>query len=260
MIDFIKKFLVKRGGKIKYDKLLTSFLSDGKLDADEKQELEKLTKEYGFSREELLEVHKKASTLAFQNIISDCKITDDEKKALEELTNYFGVSQKDFEFDQKAFNKFYTLGLIDKGILPEIKQHDIDIVFKRGEVLHWGCPGAIKKYKTVINRISYGGPTFSVKITKGLRYRVGSVSFSTSSSEHLITEDIGAFWLTNQRIGFKGSRKYFAFPYSKIHAFELTQAGLMISKEGKEAPYIIGLDDYDIPCLMISHILNNDEK
>ncbi len=260
MIDFVKKFFTKREGKIKYDQVLKGFLSDGKLDADEKQELEKLAKEYGFSIEELLDSHKKATTLAFQNIIDDGKITEHEKKALEELMDYFGVSQKDFKFDQKAFNKFYTLGLIENGILPEIQKHDIDIIFKKGEVLHWGCSAVIKKYKRVTNRISYGGPTASIKIMKGLRYRVGSVGFSTSSSEHLVTEDSGAFWLTNQRIGFKGNRKNFAFPFSKIHAFELTQAGLVISKEGKETPYIIGLDDYDIPCMMISHILNDNRE
>ncbi|MBP9760855.1 MAG: hypothetical protein KBD15_01275 [Candidatus Magasanikbacteria bacterium] len=257
MLGFVKKFLTKREGKIKYDQLLKGFLSDGTLEGIEKQELEKIAKEYGFSTDELLDAHKKASTLAFQNIIGDGKITEDEKKSLEELMDYFGISQKDFEFDQKAFNKFYTLGLIEKGILPEIQQHNIDIIFKKGEILHWGCSAIIKKYKRVTNRISYGGTTASIKIMKGLRYRVGSASFSTSSSEHLVTEDSGAFWLTNQRIGFKGNRKNFAFPFSKIHAFELTQAGLVIFKEGKETPYIIGLDDYDIPCMMISHILND---
>ena len=45
--------------------------------------------------------------------------------------------------------------------------------------------------------------------------------------------------------------KNFTFPYSKIHSFELTQAGLEVSKEDKETPYIIGLDDYDVPCMMI---------
>lgn len=256
MIGFVNKFLTKREGKGKYNEILKEYLADGKLDANEKQELEKITKEYGLSHEELLDAHKKASSLAFQNIISDSKITEDEKKALEELTCYFGVSHEDYKFGQKAFNKFYTLGLIDKGILPEIKEHDIDIVFKKGEVLHWGYSAVLKKYKRVTERIQYRGPTASIKIMKGLRYRIGSVKFSTQSSEYLINEDSGAFWLTNQRIGFRGSRKNFAFPYSKIHSFELTQAGLVISKEGKETPYIIGMDDYDVPCLIISNILN----
>lgn len=256
MIGFVNKFLTKREGKGKYNDILKEYLADGKLDAHEKQELEKLAKEYGLSSDELLDAHKKASSIYFQNITSDSKITEEEKQALNELTSYFGVKPEDYKFDQKAFNKFYTLGLIDKGILPEIKNHDIDIVFKKGEILHWGYPAAIKKYKKVTQRISYRGPTASIKIMKGLRYRIGSVKVATESSEFLITEDSGAFWLTNQRIGFKGSRKNFAFPYSKIQSFELTGAGLEIAKEGKEVPYIISMDDYDVPCLIISNILN----
>ncbi|MFH1252749.1 MAG: hypothetical protein V1664_00225 [Candidatus Uhrbacteria bacterium] len=257
MLDFIKKFLTKREGKDKYNKLLENFLSDGKLDDNEKAELEKLIKEYGFSKEELFDAQKRAGSFAFQNIISDRKITDEEKKSLEELMDYFGVSQKDFNLDQKAFNKFYALGLIEKGIFPEIKQHDLDIIFKKGEILHWGCQAVMKKYKKITNRVSYGGPVASIKIMKGLRYRVGSVNFSTSTSEHLVVEDSGAFWVTNQRLGFRGKRKNFSFPFTKIHAFELTPTGLVISKEGKETPYIIGLDDYDVPCMIISQILND---
>jgi len=260
MLDFVKKYLTKREGKTKYNNLLKDFLSDGKLDEKEKKELERLSKEYNITELELLEAHKKGSALAFQSIISDGKITEDEKSALEELMNYFKVSQKDFKFDQKAFNKFYTLGLIDKGILPDIQEHDIDIIFKKGEILHWGCPGALRKYQRVTNRINYSGPTASIKIMKGVRYRMGSIGYSTSSSEYLINEDTGVFWLTNQRIGFRGNRKNFVFPYSKIHAFELTKNGLTILKDGREKPYIIGLDDYDIPCMIISHILNNDKE
>ncbi|PIT88670.1 MAG: hypothetical protein COU29_02795 [Candidatus Magasanikbacteria bacterium CG10_big_fil_rev_8_21_14_0_10_36_32] len=260
MFNFVKNFLTKREGKNKYGKMLVDFLSDGKLDDREKEELKKLSKEYGLEAQELLSAHKKASSLTFKNIISDSKITEDERKSLEELMNYFGISQKDFDFDQKAFNKFYALGLIDKGIMLEIQQHDVDIIFKKGEVLHWGCPAVIKKYKRIANRINYGGLTGSIKIMKGLRYRVGSIGYSTASNEHLITEDVGIFWLTNQRVGFKGNRKNFSFPYSKIHVFELTQVGLLFSKEGKEIPYIVGLDDYDVPCMMISHILNNNKE
>lgn len=260
MLDFVKKYLTKREGKIKYNNLLKDFLSDGKLDEKEKKELERLSKEYNITELELIEAHKKGSTLAFQNIISDGKITDEEKEALEDLMKYFKVSQKDFKFDQKSFNKFYTLGLIDKGILPEIQQHDIDIIFKKGEILHWGCTGALRKYQRVTNRINYSGPIASIKIMKGVRYRMGSIGYSTSSSEYLINEDTGVFWLTNQRIGFRGNRKNFVFPYTKIHAFELTKDGLTILKDGREKPYIVGLDDYDIPCMIISHILNDDKE
>jgi polyhydroxyalkanoate synthesis regulator phasin len=258
MLQLIKNLISKQEGKNKYNKLLKEFLADGKLDDEEKKELEDLMKEYGLKKEDLINAHKKASSLAFKNIIEDKKITEEEKEALEDLMDYFDVEKEDFKFNQNDFNKFYTLGLIDKGILPTIDQHDLDIIFKKGEILHWGCVAHLLKRKRKTNRVSYGGPTASIKIMKGVRYRVGSVGYSTSSTEYLDTDDIGAFWLTNQRMGFKGGKKSFTFPYNKLHAFEATKEGLVIFKEGRENPFLIKIDDYDIPCMIISKILNEE--
>lgn len=256
MINFVKNFLVKQRGSKAYDEKLKEFLSDEKLDDNEKEELKKLASEYNLQEKDLREAHKKACSLTFNEIAKDGKITEEEKIALQELMNYFEVEQKDFNFNQKTFNKFYTIGLIDKGILPEIKVPDLNIIFKKDEIIHWCCPANLIKIKKVSNRINYGGFTGSVKIGLGIRYKVGSLKYSTQSSEFLAIEDTGALWLTNQRIGFKGNRKNFAFPYTKIHSFEASSTAISIGKEGKETPILISLDDYDVPCMIISSILN----
>jgi hypothetical protein len=259
MINFVKNFLTKRKGSKIYDEKLKEFLSDGKIDDNEKKQLKKIANEYSLLEEDLMEAHKKACSLTFNDITSDGKITEEEKKALQELMNYFKIEQKDFNFNQKTFNKFYTIGLIEKGILPEISVPDLNIIFKKGEVIHWCCPASLRKIKRITNRISYKGFTGSVKIGLGIRYRAGSLGYSTQSSEFLATEDTGVLWLTNQRVGFKGDRKNFAFPYTKIHSFEVSSTALSISKEGKETPILVSLDDYDVPCMVISSILNKQE-
>lgn len=215
MLGFVKNYLTKREGVKKYETALKSYLSDNKLDENEKAELEKILNEYGLTKEELLEAKKQAFSLSFEDITSDKKITDEEQQALQELINYFEVSNEDVEFDQKNFNKYFALGQIEKGILPDIKKHDLNVIFKEGEILHWGIAAALKKYKRVTERINYSGPTMSVKIMKGVRYRVGSIKVSSESKEYLITEDVGAFWMTNLRIGFSGQRKNFVIPYNK---------------------------------------------
>lgn len=256
MFGIVKDFLAKKKNLGKYQDVLTQCLSDGKLDSNEKKLLEKMASDLGLEPNNLLSLHKKATSFAFNAITSDRKITEEEKQSLDELMTYFKVETKDFNFDQKTFNKFYALGLIDKGVLPKVSQHDIDIVFKNDEIVHWGCPAELKKFKRITNRVRYSGPVASIKIMKGVRYRIGSVSFKTESSEFLATEDVGPFWITNYRIGFRGGRKNFAIPISKILSFELTSDGLSITKEGKETPYLISLDDYEVPCAIVSHLLN----
>lgn len=266
MLNFIKNFLTNKGsnnqGKkgsenlVKYENLLSSFLSDGKLDENERAELKKFSDEYNLTEAELFNCHSKTTSNAFKNIISDQKITEEERESLELLFNYFGIKKENTNFNQETFNKYYTLGLIDKGILPEIKDHNFNILFKKGEILHWGVDAVLRKYKTVTNRINYAGPIGSIKIMKGVRFRIGSLGFVPSTKEHLIEEDCGYMWLTNKRIGFKGQRKSFTLDFTKLLCFELTNAGLELTKEGKNIPYIIGLKEYDIPCLLIDQIIN----
>lgn len=257
MLKFIKGYLKKKEGQRNYFSKLKHFLSDNKLSDNEKNELKEISEQYGLSEGELKDVQGKALNITYSALSNDRRITEEEKDILQELINYFNLEKKDIKWDHKTFSKFYTLALIDKGVLPEIKDHDLDVFFKENEKLHWACAATLKKVHKVTERVNYRGLGGSIKIMKGVRYRMGSLNVSTGTKESLANEDIGSFWITSTRIGFKGKIKNFTIHYSKILSFELNSNGLMIMKEGKETPYIVGLDDYEVPCAMLSFILNS---
>lgn len=259
--SFVERYFKKRDGLKKYQESISSFLSDSELSVEENDKLGEIQKEFGLSLEDVSSIHKTSVASVFSNISSDKRITDDEKNALEKLLNHFNLSKSDIAFNQDSFNKYYTLALIDKGVLPKIDnaQAEVNIVFKDGEVLHWAVAGSLMKRKKVTTRVNYGGFTGSVKIMKGVRYRVGSIGVSSVSKEILDKEDSGVFYVTNQRIGYMGYRKQFSFPFKKIGSLELRSDGLHIFKDGKEAPYILDLKDYEVALAMISVILNKPE-
>lgn len=256
MFNFVKNYLTKREAKSEYQETLTKFLADGKLDDNEKKQLEELAQKSGLNKEDLLEAQKRACSAKFTDITSDARITDEEKQELEAFMQYFSFSAKDFDFNQGTFNKYYTLALIDKGILPTPQVEGLNLILKKGEVVHWLCGATLKKLKRVTQRVNYSGFTGSIKIMKGLRYRVGSIRIAPEVKEMMIDEDAGNFWLSNQRLGYIGARKHLTLPYNKILSFELYKDGLNIRKEGKETPYIIGLADVEVPAAILSAILN----
>jgi hypothetical protein len=143
--------------------------------------------------------------------------------------------------------------------LPLFNSDGIPIVFKKGETLAWSTPSTLKKFKKVTTGVSYSGVTASVKIAKGVRYRIGSLDLGRSTKEVVDVEDTGVLWLTNQRIGFIGRKKNFTLVYGKILSFDVNSNGLFLRKEGREAPYIVGMDDYEVPCSIISFVLNETE-
>lgn len=258
IFDFVDKLLSRRNGVKEYKETLSSSLEDGALSDSEKKRLREIQTEFGLTDADVLKQQKLGMSDFFNQISDDERITDDEKKSLEAMLAYFGISTKDFAFSQQEFNKYYTLALIDKGLLPTIgkENHDLNLIFKNGEVLHYGQRATLRKLKNVTTRINYGGITTSIKIMHGLRYRAGSMKIGRETEEVYAPEDSGALYLTNQRIGFIGKRKQFAVPYEKISSFELGPGGLQIFKDGKETPYIVTIDDYEVPLSIVSFLLN----
>ena len=258
IFNFVKNLISEKEGIKEYREALARVLSDSTVTEEEKKELEAIAQKHGLTGDELARLQKSAVSGVFTSISADQKITEDEKKALEALLNHFGLSTKDINFDQKAFNKYYSLALIESGVLPEAQDpnHELNIVFKKSEVLHFGSAAVLRKVKRVTDRINYGGLTASIKITKGLRYRVGSMKVSSVSRDVLAAEDAGIFYVTNQRLGYIGAKKQFSIPISKILSYELKPEGVYIFKDGKEAPYILTLDDYEVPAAVVSFLLN----
>jgi hypothetical protein len=208
MFNFVTNYLTNREKRSEYQQMLTNFFADGKLDESETIQLDEFSKKFGFTKDDLRELHKRVTSSLFQNISKDERITEEEKKDLEVVMSYFGLSQADFEFNQATFNKFYSLALIDGGILP-IPQHSaLNLILKKGEIIHWLCPGTLKKHK----RVNYSGLSGSIKIMKGIRYRVGSMKLAPQTNEITVEEDAGNFWMSNQRVGFIGSQTNFAIP------------------------------------------------
>jgi hypothetical protein len=262
LLNFIKSLVAEKEGITAYREKLKTVLTDNRVSDEEDAELKEIVSKFNLTTDEVSRLNKSALSTSFKTIIDDRRITEEERQSLEVLLNHFGVTTKEIDFDQKAFNKYYSLALIEKGVLPEIKEgnHDINVIFKKGEVLHFGGGAVLRKLKRVTTRINYGGLTSSIRIMKGLRYSVGSINVSSQSKEVLAVEDQGAFYITNERVGYQGQRKQFSVPFDKVHSFELRPDGMYIFKSGKETPYILTLDDYEVPAAMVSFLLNKDEN
>lgn len=252
----LSKMFSEKEGVQQYRKILTYFLKDGVIDPLELEQLKYVENKYELTKEEIRKIQRKALSTYFNEIISDQRISEEERKSLQDLLNLFSLQTNEINFDQKIFNKYYTLGLIEQGSLPSVEnKNELNIIFKPNEILHYGASSQLNKIKKVTKRINYGGLTGSIKIMKGVRYRIGSIGVQTKTQEILDTEDVGILYITNQRIGFKGNKKQFNILFNKIISFELFSEGIFIFKQGKETPYILTLDDYEVPLSILSCLL-----
>ncbi len=243
---FITELLSFGHGKKEYAEKLKLFLSDKKLSKLEEKALEGIAKEYGLEPNDMKKLQATAIGDMYLSMAEDQRITEEERKALDELVQHFGVSLEETSFNQKQFLKYYTLALIENGLLPEFtkRERKLPMVFRDGEILHWVCPATLRRF-VAADKDDY-------KFGKDEPYEVGA----GKSGSTLKTEDRGSLYFTNERIGFLGRSKQFAMGYGSIQAATVGRGGLSIFKKARAAPYVIAMDDYDVPCSILSFIVN----
>ena len=130
------------------------------------------------------------------------------------------------------------MGRIARDDLPSIA---VSLMLQRGEVCHLAATGVVhKEMRVVTKRVNYSGPTFSVKIVKGLRWRAGSVSVDRVSEDVLTQVDSGDFYITNKRLFFQGVRKNTSIQLAKLMQFTVYRDGLRIEKAAWKDMYVVG--------------------
>jgi hypothetical protein len=94
--------------------------------------------------------------------------------------------------------------------------------------------------------VNYGGPTLSIPIYKGLRWRMGSIAVSRVTQDVLTQIDTVDFYLTNKRVFLQGGRKNTTVALKKIVHFTVYSDGLQIEKDTGKDIYLVGESDWEL--------------
>lgn len=250
---------VKNEVKNEYVQMFTGFLDKDTFSDDNKNALVAITEKYNIEPYELVSINKHILKNYIEKIEKSHLVTDQQYCTANDIINFSNLDDyyKKLNSNIADYNVLWNIQTND--ILPDYTWDCIKIIPKKNEILHWFDYGSIVKIKNVTKRINYGGPTMSIKIAKGVRYRMGSVSVSKETEQVAQQIDSGTFWISNQRIGFIGNEKSFTIPINKILSFSIdSEVGLKIFKESAVNPQTVKLNDYDISCSIISNIINKE--
>ena len=111
---------------------------------------------------------------------------------------------------------------------------DCPVILKRGEEPVVVLPGiAFKEPRSVRTSYGgYGGPT--IRVTKGVSFRLGGVSHRSASHDEITTIDRGTLTITNKRLIFTGSQRTLNYNLNKILSITEYKDAVAIQKENKQ--------------------------
>jgi hypothetical protein len=181
---------------------------------------------------------------ALTQTLADRKYTASDEQHLQILANALGAK---LQFDAKTatlLTRLRLLSQIEEGELPTCTA---PILFQRGEVCYQAITGVTyKELRTVTKRINYSGPVASIKIIKGLRWRMGSIAVQRVTQDVLQEIDCVDVYITSKKVFLKGLRKNTSIPLTKVTHFTVFTDGLHIEKESGKDAYLVGTGDWEI--------------
>ena len=176
---------------------------------------------------------------AVDDAFDDDMLTNKEETALVALGQHFDLSQEDLD-ENGAYTKVVkgaVLREILEGKIPE-KLHitgNLPFNLQKTEKVVWVFRD-VDYYKTRTRTQYVGGSHgVSVRVAKGLYYRVGAFKGERVQNPETIHADTGLLGVTSKHIYFVGTIERFRIGYAKIMAFEAFSDGIGVQRDALTA-------------------------
>jgi hypothetical protein len=178
-------------------------------------------------------------TAAVDRYLEDGVLDESEETRLVEFKNLFSLAEADLDANG-AFNKIVKAAVIRdvlNGVIPRRMklEANLPINLRKDEEVVWVFPGC--EYLEDKTRRQYvgGSQGVSIRIMKGVYYRVGGFAGQPVDRTQRVHIDTGMVVITNQHIYFAGPVKAIRVPYAKIVSFQPFSDGIGIIRDASSA-------------------------
>jgi hypothetical protein len=174
-----------------------------------------------------------AVAVAVRDVLNDDRLSPDEEERISRLAEVLGVNLN--ELPQRNFDLWEELAIagINAGRLPRVTNSPI--VTKPGEIVHAAMVVDLMK-EVAIREMRGGYSGVSIRVTKGVSYRVGQVrAHSVVVGTQLQVQDTGTLAITSNRAVFVGRAKTLEFRYDRLLGMEQFKDGLRLNVSNRQA-------------------------
>lgn len=258
LIDKYKAAKQKSLNKEEFREILLRAVDDGKLTKEEIDDLDEKKTEFGLTDEDVKDLRVEIFAAAFSVAKADEQVTENEEEELEEIQKYLGLADDEIQKSKIELARLRLLNEIQKGNLPTVPV--TDLVMQKDEKAYWAEPSILVEEKVISHRYEGGSHGVSLRIMKGVSYRVGGCHGHIVSETGLVSVSDGNLVITNKRVIFRGDRKAFAIKLDRILDMQIFIDSLQLAENNKSKPRMIKFkqeENHDIVGAVLSYAINH---
>jgi hypothetical protein len=240
----------------RYGRGLTEVLADGTVTPEDQGRLDRLAASLRLdadtrARLNKLHVEEFAETQA-KVISADKRVSLEELQAIDQLGAALGVAIQLDSATTATLARYHHLWLIENGQPPTFP---VDIALHEGEAAYYSTAArwAEMRIKTVAAQSD--GPTASMRITKGVRWRVGTTPPNRVTEEQLTVVDSGVLYVTSRRVVFRGGMKNVTLELGSLVGIHVYRDGIQFEKAEGRSPYALFDTDVELAAVLLTSLL-----
>ena len=230
-------------------------LADARLTDDERAVLARLAGQLRLPEGVQQEIFARSSRSVLEGLLdrstADRRLSPDELEQLASVARHLGVT-RDFDGATEALLDRYALfWRIENGDLPStVVEHVLDA----DETCHLAIPA--QRYEP---RASGDGAEIegvgSVRIARGVYYRVGSASDERMNLASFDRVDAGQFLVTNKRVLFDGKKSNADLRLRDISSYQVYADGIILERRVGPGPYFTLEGDVELAAVILGAAL-----
>ena len=243
----------------RYAEAFSEAVADEKLTPEELARLEKLAVALRLperARRKAQEAPiQEAVERVLARVVADRRLSPAEEQALRDLQRNLGMPELRFgPATQAALDKYALLWRIENGELPFIAGPS-PVPLQDGELCHLACRSfwhEQRNYTARAERASAGG---SVKVPRGLTYRVDGAAPKRAARDGLAPVDWGALYVTSRRLVFIGQKTRETIRFAELLGLEVFADAIVLEKTSGRKPHLFLEGDVEVIASILSEVM-----
>jgi hypothetical protein len=237
LIEKYKAFETSRANRNAFLDELFIAVADGILTEDELMAITERREELGLTTQFLRDNAKKLLEAATESVVHEGICKPESQQSLQWMAEHLGVQFEQFsELSKQVRRAVYKYRLRHEPLAPISVPN---VVLEPGESAFWSQPASLYENKVVRRRYEGGSRGVSIRVAKGVSFRVGNHRGQSVSETADVPVAFGEFIITSHRLLFVGDKKSFSAPLKKVLHLEPAHDGVRFSETNRQKPRLV---------------------
>jgi hypothetical protein len=233
-------------------------LADGRIDDQELSYIQGFYSDSELTKEDFKKLCSEIFQAVVEQAIADKRVSEWELASLNNILERFNIDPAMEAWAQEKIQYFREISRIESGA-PLQTGNPTGLILQKSEVCYLSLPAQLYEERVVSRNYTGGSQGVSIRIVKGLTYRVGQQRGQMISQTGMTLISDGFLVVTNKRIVFSGSRKSVSTPLDKLLDLHVFADGINFSTTQRQKPVIVRLskpEEADLVGVLLSRVLS----